>query len=361
MSVSLIGLTLGELREYVEGLGEKRYRGDQLFHWIYRKKVAAFDEMTNISASFRTILKKNASLEALKEVTRTISLDGTVKFLFELADQCRIESVLIPPTQQAHDCENRLTLCVSTQVGCSVGCVFCATGSIGFTRNLTAGEIVAQLLSIQRIIPKRITNVVFMGMGEPMLNYSNVLKAVLLINDDRGINIGARHITISTVGYVDQIRQLADEGIPIKLALSLHTLDEEKRKLLIPIAKKYAVADLIDALMYYYQKTRQRPTLEYILFRDFNDTEEDRRRLIELGRKLPCKVNLIPYHSIDFVHPRGSTMELTPVPHEGIERFAQYLRDGNLTVTIRSSSGSDIRAACGQLAVFQQRYEELYV
>jgi 23S rRNA (adenine2503-C2)-methyltransferase len=352
MKTQLVGMTVDELVSFVEGFGEKRYRALQIFHWIYNKFASSFNEMTDISASFRQALEQCAELSSLHEVNRIRSIDGTTKFLFELFDGARIESVLIPSSTETEDGEGRLTLCVSTQVGCPLACAFCATGTMGFTRNLTTNEIVDQVITVQRSSSTRISNIVFMGMGEPMLNFENVLKAISILNDEKGLAIGARHITISTAGYADQIRRLADEfDIPVKLALSLHTLDNEKRTLLMPITKKYSVSELLNALEYYYRKTRRRPTLEYILFQDFNDTQDDVRRLISVGKRIPCKINLIPFHSIGFTKVAGFGATLQPASQERIEQFAQALRNGNLTVMVRSSSGDDIQAACGQLAV----------
>jgi 23S rRNA (adenine2503-C2)-methyltransferase len=223
---------------------------------------------------------------------------------------------------------------------------------MGFARNLTAGEIIDQVLQTQRRTDRRISNVVFMGMGEPMLNYENVMKAIELLQDDHSLNIGIRHMTISTAGYADQIRRLADEDRNIKLALSLHTLNNELRLKLMPVTRKYSVEELLQALEYYYRRTRYRPTLEYILFDGLNDTEEDARALIEVGKRLPCKVNLIPYHAVDFARPAAAAgLTLRPSPPERIASFAAALRTGLMTVMVRNSSGNDIHAACGQLAV----------
>jgi len=359
MKTQLVGMTVDELVSFVEGIGEKRYRALQIFRWIYNKFASSFNEMTDISASFRQALEQCAELSSLHEVNRTRSIDGTTKFLFELFDGARIESVLIPSSTETEDGEGRLTLCVSTQVGCPLACAFCATGTMGFARNLTTNEIVDQVITVQRSSSTRISNIVFMGMGEPMLNFENVLKAISILNDEKGLAIGARHITISTAGYADQIRRLADEfDIPVKLALSLHTLDNEKRTLLMPITKKYSVSELLNALEYYYRKTRRRPTLEYILFQDFNDTQDDVRRLISVGKRIPCKINLIPFHSIGFTKVAGFGATLQPASQERIEQFAQALRNGNLTVMVRSSSGDDIQAACGQLAVLTNNKEK---
>jgi 23S rRNA (adenine2503-C2)-methyltransferase len=222
---------------------------------------------------------------------------------------------------------------------------------MGFMRNLTTGEIVDQVLQVQRQSPRRITNLVYMGMGEPMLNYESVMKSTEIITDDSALNIGTRHITISTAGYADKIRQMADENRKVKLALSLHSLDNEKRMKLMPITKKFSVTDLVEALEYYYRKTRHRPTFEYILFEGFNDTEADVKRFVQLSKRIPCKVNIIPFHSIEFTHPSGFAASLKPTPRVRVEEFGDRLRKADITVMIRSSSGEDIKAACGQLAI----------
>ena len=349
------GLTLAELQVFVEELGEKKYRAAQLYGWLYAKAAQRFDEMTDISKDFRTVLSQISCISNLQAATQSVSTDSTIKYLFRLNDDLAIESVLIPSTKKSSEEEKRLTLCVSTQVGCPLDCKFCATGTIGFTRNLSAGEIVDQVIQVQRNSRKRITNLVYMGMGEPMLNYENVMKSIEIINDDHGLNIGARHITISTAGYADKIRQLADEERPVKLALSLHSLDNEKRISLMPITKKFSVDELIQALEYYYHKTRRRPTFEYILFDGFNDTAADIKSFVKLCRRIPCKVNLIPFHSIAFMHPSGLGASLKPTLAPRIEVFAEALRASDITVMVRRSSGQDINAACGQLAVHESK------
>ncbi len=354
--INLKGFSLKELQDFVESLGEKSYRAGQIFSWLYGKRAGSFDEMTDISRKFRAVLQEMASIENLHIVARQSSpTDGTTKFLFELNDGLKIESVLIPPEKDSPAVEKRLTLCVSTQVGCPLDCKFCATGTMGFFRNLTAGEILDQVIQAQNHSSRRITNLVYMGMGEPMLNYENVMKSVEIINYDRSLNIGARHITISTAGHADKIRQMADENRKVKLALSLHLLDDEKRTMLMPITKKFSVDALLDALEYYYTKTRRRPTFEYILFDGFNDTEEDIQRLIKASKRIPCKVNIIPFHSIDFTHPSGFAATLRPTPRRRREEFVEKLRRANLTVMVRSSAGEDINAACGQLAVEEEK------
>jgi 23S rRNA (adenine2503-C2)-methyltransferase len=354
--INLKGLSLLELQQVVESLGEKRYRARQIFTWLYGKRVQSFAEMTDISKNFRNLLDNVAAIDNLRvRAKETSPRDGTTKFLFELSDGLKIESVLIPPEKSSPAAEKRLTLCISTQVGCPLDCKFCATGTMGFLRNLTAGEIVDQVIQAQNQSPRRITNIVFMGMGEPMLNYENVMKAVEILNHDDSLNIGARHITISTAGYADKIRQMADEGLKVKLALSLHSLDNTKRAQLMPITKKFPVDELMDAMEYYYRKTRFRPTFEYIPFDGFNDTDADAERLIKVSKRFPCKVNLIPFHSIEFTHPSGFAATLRPSPRKRMEEFADKLRNANLTVMVRSSAGEDIRAACGQLAVEESR------
>ncbi|HEX9829109.1 MAG TPA: 23S rRNA (adenine(2503)-C(2))-methyltransferase RlmN [Bacteroidota bacterium] len=357
---NLKGLNVAELQEFVESLGEKKYRAQQVFTWLYGKRAQTFDEMTDISKEFRALLHNTATIENLQIAAKDVSKrDGTVKFLFQLTDGLKIESVLIPPDKKSPAAEKRLTLCVSTQVGCPLDCKFCATGTMGFLRNLTAGEIVDQVIQAQRNSPRRITNLVFMGMGEPMLNYDNVMKSVEILRSEDSFHIGARHITISTAGYADKIRQMADEGRTVKLALSLHSLDNDKRTQLMPITKKYSVDELMDALDYYYKKTRSRPTFEYILFDGFNDADADAQKFIKISKRFPCKVNIIPFHSIEFTHPSGFATTLRPTPAKRVEEFVEKLRRSDITVMVRSSSGEDINAACGQLAVQEERSTRL--
>ncbi len=353
---NLIGLTRVELEIFVESLGEKKYRGAQLYSWIYGKGAQTFEAMSDISKEFKDLLNGVASLEHLRLNSARTSADGTTKFLLGLSDGLAIESVLIPPDRSSPNAETRLTLCVSTQVGCPLDCKFCATGTMGFFRNLTAGEIVDQVTQAQQRAQRRITNLVYMGMGEPMLNYENVMKSIEIITDDRALNIGTRHITISTAGYADKIRLMADEGRRVKIALSLHSLDNEKRTMLMPITKKFSVDELTEALEYYYRKTRHRPTFEYILFDGFNDTAADVKKFVQLSKRIPCKVNIIPFHSIDFTHPSGFAATLRPSRRDRIESFAAKLRAANITVMVRSSSGQDIKAACGQLALDGEVY-----
>jgi 23S rRNA (adenine2503-C2)-methyltransferase len=354
--VNLKGQTIRELESFVGSLGEQKYRGRQLFYWIYNRGTTSFAEMTDLSKGFRQKLTDAASLEGLSVLSRKVSsLDGTVKYLFELQDGTKIESVLIPPSPSSNGEAKRLTLCISTQVGCPLDCKFCATGSMGFTRNLTAGEIVDQVLHVRKESPSRITNLVYMGMGEPLMNYDAVMKSAEILSNEYSVGISAKRMTISTAGWVEGIDRMADEKRKMKLAVSLHTLDDELRTKLMPLNRRFAVVKLIEAVRHYYEKTRQRVTFEYILLDGLNDTDEDIRRLVSLSRKVPCKINLIPFHPIDFTQPKGFAATLRPTPPDRMGWFADKLRDANVTVMVRSSAGKDIEAACGQLAVNNER------
>jgi len=342
----LKGMTLPELENFVAGLGWEKYRARQIFKWLYNKQVDDFSKMSDIPKDYREKLSEVADINELKlSRFEKSNCDGTIKFLFELKDGEKIESVLIPD-------DSRLTLCVSTQVGCPIDCKFCATGAMGFKRNLTAGEIVDQVIQSQRFSERRITNIVFMGMGEPLLNLKNLLKAIDIITSDDGIRIGSRKITISTVGLPDKIKELADAGRKVKLAISLHTLNEDLRKKLIPIANRYPIQSIIEAVKYYYNKIGLRITYEYILFEGLNDTDEDVKKLVELAKIVPCKINILKFHPVDFIRKDPILKKLKP--SKRLEEFAQRLRENNLTVFIRSNAGEDIKAACGQLAILTE-------
>jgi 23S rRNA (adenine2503-C2)-methyltransferase len=362
MSVShnnVLGLTLHELSTFAVELGEKPYRGKQLFDWLYAKGARTFSEMTSLAKSFREKLEAVASINGVTIVRQQRSaLDGTTKFLIELGDGLNVESVLIPPRRSFSDAaarleeeQRRLTLCISSQAGCPLGCTFCATATMGFLRNLTTGEIVDQVLQIRRVVHRPITNIVFMGMGEPLMNYDSVMKAVdILVN---GLNIAARRITISTAGWADKIRQMADDGCKAKLAVSLHSAVDETRTRLMPINKKFPLKELLAALRYYHDKTGKRVTYEYIFFDGLNDSDAEVERLIRFARYVPCKINIIPFHSIAFTGVHGVGATLRPSPR--MQELADRLRANNLTVFVRSSAGEDIDAACGQLAVKTRR------
>ena len=352
---NLKGLPLTELEAFVGSIDEPKYRAKQIFAWLYDQKAKSFDEMTNLSQPLRKKLNETAALEQLGVADRQRSTrDGTVKFLFQLSDGLKIETVLIPPRRESIDAGTRLTLCVSTQVGCPLDCRFCATGTMGFTRNLTSGEIVDQILTAQSLTEKPITNIVYMGMGEPMLNYENVMTSVDILSN--GVGISPRRITISTAGYADQIKRMADEGRKPKLALSLHSLNNETRLRLMPITKKHNVEELLDALEYYFRKTKKSVMLEYILFDKENDSDSDVQKIIKASHRFRCRVNLIPFHSIDAGLPDGRAFpsSLRTASRETMIRFAEKLRRAEIPVFIRDSSGEDIDAACGQLAIRNQ-------
>lgn len=354
LPIQLYGLLPAELAAFCTSIGEPAYRAKQMFRWLYNKQADSFDAMTDLSQSLRDKLADSASLASLTLKTLQHSTDGTKKFLFVLNDGREIESVLIPSEMRDEEGElKRLTICVSTQVGCALGCKFCATASLKFKRNLTAGEILAQVLYLQKHAEKKITNLVFMGMGEPMLNYDNVMKAVDIMTHPDADMLTPKRITLSTSGLIEGIKRMADENRPIKLAISLHALTDGLRTELMPINKKWNLRALGDAIEYYYRKTRRPVTYEYILFEGLNDTYQDAVRMAKMTRRVPSKVNVIPFHSIEFTDPTGISAQLKPSGRVGFEQFIGWLRSLDVTVMIRTSSGKDIHAACGQLALSQ--------
>jgi len=359
---NLLGLTQTELCTFAVDIGESRYRGTQLFQWLYAKGAVSVETMTNLGKPFRERLRHVATINGIELLTQQRSrTDGTTKFLFRLRDGLKIESVLIPPATSFNDYEasgkdeqQRLTLCVSSQVGCPLDCKFCATATMGFRRNLAVGEIIDQILQMKRLTGRKITNVVFMGMGEPMMNYDNVMKAVEILTD--GIGIAARRVTLSTAGRAEKIMRMADEKRRVKLAVSLHSAVDETRTKLMPINKKFGVSALLSALEYYYSRVKQQVTYEYIFFDGINDTDREVAQLIKLARRVPCKINVIPFHSIAFTAPRGLSASLRP--SRRLHEIVGELRAHDLTVMVRSSTGEDIDAACGQLAVRMDQQAE---
>ena len=351
--VNLLGLTRHELEGFCSSVGQKSYRAGQIFQWLYGKSVSSFDGMTDLGKDLRERLSEGATLEGITPVTSQVSgVDGTAKYLFSLRDGLLIESVLIPPTRKREDRVKadedlkRLTLCVSTQAGCPLDCKFCATATMGFQRNLTTAEIIDQILRVQSLSGKTITNVVFMGMGEPMINYDNLMKAIEIIT--AGMGIAPRRVTVSTAGWADRIRQMGEEQRMVKLALSLHSAVEETRTTLMPITKKFGIQALRSALEFYYSKTKRFVMYEQVFFEDLNDTDREVRALIKFARAIPCKINVIPFHPIGFTHPSGIAATLRPSPR--MKEIVEELRGHKLTVMVRGSSGEDITAACGQLA-----------
>lgn len=332
--VVLGGSTLAELEKLCQFLGEPRYRAKQIYRWIYSDGVTSVEEMTNLPKRLRQNL---ASYDVLPVSTVLVrqSVDGTRKYLFRLRDGQLIETVMIPE-------EDRITVCVSTQVGCAMGCAFCATGQSGYVRNLSSSEIVGQVLAVRSDLMRRVSNIVFMGMGEPLQNYDSVMASIDIFNDPKGLAIGMRHITISTCGVAPGIRRLADERLQLVLAISLHATTDEERQKLMPIARKYPLNELMSACRYYAEKTGRRITFEYALIAGVNDDAEAAGRLVKLLRGIPAHVNLIP------MNPVAGT-ELNRSSESRIAHFAEILGRSGVSVTIRQERGTDIEAACGQL------------
>lgn len=343
--INLKGKTLKELEDFFESIGEESYRAKQIFNWLYQKRVDSFSKMTNLSKLLREKLNEIAKIDSLELVKiQKSKVSNTQKFLFRCEDGSMIESVLIPD-------QNRLTLCLSTQVGCPLNCQFCATGQMGFKRNLTRSEIVDQFIQVSNPSGEKLTNIVYMGMGEPLLNYENVIKSLLIFSSEFAFDISGKRITVSTVGIPDKIRDFAHQPFRGKLAFSLHSTNEEIRSLIIPINKKYSLKENIEALEYFYQKTKRRITFEYILLKDVNDSPKDIEGLVKLSKRIPSKINIIPFNSIAHINPKGFGAQLKPTSKEEFDRFVENLRKQNLTVFVRNTKGSDIEGACGQLAI----------
>jgi 23S rRNA (adenine2503-C2)-methyltransferase len=347
----LKGLPADVLAEVFLERGIKRYRAQQVYDALYVNRLDALDEMTTLPGDLQRQLADEFRMESVTLRTVQESGDGTKKFLFELYDGRTIESVLIPSELvEADGHPRRRTLCISTQVGCNLGCTFCATATLKLARNLTSGEIVDQFLQAQKHSEKPITNIVFMGMGEPMNNYDAVMQATQIFNDQRTKMVAPRRTTLSTAGVVPGIDRMAEEKRLIKLAVSLHATTQGMREQLMPIAKRWPLPTLYEAIERYYRATRKSITYEYILFDGLNDDLDDVKRLAKLARRIPTKVNVIPFHEIDFTHPTGFSAELRPTPPDKFQWFMDRLRENDVHVLIRSSSGLDIDAACGQLA-----------
>ncbi|MBR3249212.1 MAG: 23S rRNA (adenine(2503)-C(2))-methyltransferase RlmN [Clostridia bacterium] len=327
---------LNELKNELISLGEKPYRAEQIFKWIYEENVISFDEMTNLSLDLRQKLKENFTLCIYNILRKQESkTDGTKKYLFDVLDGNAIESVLM----KYH---HGYSVCVSTQIGCKMGCKFCASTGLQFMRNLSSGEIVEQILAIERDENIKVSNVVFMGIGEPLDNYDNVVNAIRIINNPKGINIGARHISVSTSGLVPYIYKLADENIQCTLSISLHATTDKKRSSMMPINNKYNIEELLKACKDYIAKTNRRISFEYALAKGNNDNLDDAKALASLLHGMLCHVNLIPINEIENGKYKQSS-------NENIIKFRDYLNSHGIVATIRRELGSDIDAACGQL------------
>ena len=326
---------LDELQNELIEIGEKKYRAEQIFKWLYVDKVKSFDDMTNLPLELREKLKLNYTMCNYNILKKQESSDGTKKYLFDVLDGNAIETVLM----QYH---HGKTVCVSSQIGCKMGCKFCASTGIKFERNLTAGEIVEQIIAVEQDINDKISNIVFMGIGEPLDNYDNVIKAIKILNNQKGLNIGTRHISVSTSGIVPRIYDLANENIQCTLSISLHATTDEKRSSMMPINNRYNIEELMKACKDYIKITNKRISFEYALAKDNNDNLEDAKRLASLLKGMLCHVNLIPINKIE----NGKFSKST---NENIIKFRDYLNDKGIVATVRRELGSDIDAACGQL------------
>lgn len=334
-------VSLEELNRFFESIGEPKFRAKQVWEWLWQKQAHSIDEMTNLSKLLREKLKESFSLPALTIDATQYSADGTIKSRFRTREGHMVEGVMIPT-------DSRMTACVSSQIGCSLSCKFCATGYLQRKRNLDFDEIVDEVVLInqqaERVNGKKLSNIVFMGMGEPLLNYSNVLKAIERISAPDGLGMSPRRITVSTAGVSKMIRQLGDDEVRFKLALSLHAANDLKRNEIMPINESNDLASLIDALNYFYRKTKNEITLEYILFKDFNDSIADADELIRIYRQVPADlVNIIEYNPIDLAKFEKPT-------EEKVNAFMEYLERHKVNARLRRSRGKDIDAACGQLA-----------
>lgn len=338
--VDIRKLSKEELISLFAEMGEKPFRGKQVFEWLWTKRARSFEEMTNLPLALREKLQEKFIIRSMQIADKQVSADGTIKYAFKMSDGPVVEGVLIPT-------KNRTTACISSQVGCSLSCKFCATGRLKRLRNLEAYEIYDQVSEIYRdaeiLREKPLSNIVYMGMGEPLLNYKNVLESTFRISDDKGLGMSAKRMTVSTAGIAKMIEKMGDDEVRFNLALSLHAANDEKRNEIMPINETNNLEVLADALRHFYNKTGSRVTYEYIIFKDFNDTLQDARELEDFARIVPCKINIIEYNPID----DGEFQQANP---EKVDAFAEYLESKGLIVNVRRSRGKDIDAACGQLA-----------
>ncbi|WMM09829.1 23S rRNA (adenine(2503)-C(2))-methyltransferase RlmN [Staphylococcus simulans] len=343
---SIYSLRYEEMQAWLVEHGQQKFRAKQIFEWLYEKRVDTINEMTNLSKDLRALLKDNFTITTLETAVKQESRDGTIKFLFELQDGYTIETVLM-----RHEYGN--SVCVTTQVGCRIGCTFCASTLGGLKRNLEAGEIVAQVLTVQKALDatdERVSSIVIMGIGEPFENYDEMMDFLKIVNHDNGLNIGARHITVSTSGIIPKIYDFADEEIQINFAVSLHAANDEIRSKLMPINRAYSIDKLMEAIQYYQEKTNRRITFEYGLFGGVNDQLTHARELAHLIQGLNCHVNLIPVNHV----PERNYVKTSK---EDIFKFEKELKRLGINATIRRNQGSDIDAACGQLRAKERQVE----
>ena len=344
---NIYNLTHEELENYFTSKGEKKFRATQIFEWLYRNRVDSFDQMTNVAKKTIEELKEDFYFGSLEIALKQVSLDGTTKYLFRLNDGKLIETVLM-----RHNYGN--SICVTTEVGCNMGCSFCASGELGKVRNLELAELVEQVLMVQKDLDKvyeRISNIVVMGIGEPFDNYDNVLKFLKVVNFPKGLEIGARHITVSTCGIVPKIKEFASFELQVNLAISLHAPNNNLRSKIMKINKVYPIEEIMDAVKYYLEKTNRRVTFEYILLKDVNDSTQCAKELAHLIKGMNAYVNLIPYNEV-------TTKSYRKVTRETAEQFFKILDDNHIQATLRMEHGADIDAACGQLRAKKMKEQQ---
>jgi 23S rRNA (adenine2503-C2)-methyltransferase len=338
--MDILALSQDEIKDFLIKKGEKAFRAKQIYEWLWKKPVNSFEGMTNISKALRILLNDNFIIQAVKVEDLQISKDKTIKVALKLFDGVIVEGVLIPA-------DNRATACISSQVGCSLGCEFCATAKLGLRRNLSVGEIYHQVVEIMKLAKEKynlsLTNIVLMGMGEPLLNYDNVLKSMGMVSSEDGLGMSPQRITLSTVGLPRMIKKLADDKVKFNLAVSLHSANDKKRSEFMPVNKRNSLSELRDALVYFNEKTGQRITFEYLLMDGINDSLKDAKEFAEYCKSFPVKINIIEYNSTNDKRFKKS-------PNDAFNEFVTFMKSKNLVVNVRRSRGQDIDAACGQLA-----------
>tara|TARA_R110002096_G_scaffold26518_23_gene81841 strand:+ start:370 stop:1428 length:1059 start_codon:yes stop_codon:yes gene_type:complete len=350
--MSITNLSLSDLEAALTEMGEPTFRAKQLAQWVYEKRVTSFEEMTNLGLGLREKLAAKFELRTMALARQQGSEDTTRKYLFKLHDGRFVESVLIPANPSLYgQPSDRHTLCVSSQVGCAYDCKFCASGLAGFARNLEPGEIVEQVMQAEAASGQRVDNIVFMGMGEPLANFTNLSKAIEILNSPWGIGIGARHMTVSTSGLAPQIKKFADQPLQIRLAISLHGASDEVREQIMPVNRKYPLERLFEALHYYAERKKQKITFEYILIEGVNDGLDQAELLAKRAKSLHAKVNLIPYNTVD-----GLPWKRPSEPHQ--DAFLGVLKRNGAQATLRREKGHDIDAACGQLRLKEEGLAE---
>jgi 23S rRNA (adenine2503-C2)-methyltransferase len=349
----LKSLHLGELQEKLTQMGRRSFRAQQITSWLYKKRVKSIEQMTDLPLELRHDLAREFSVYQSETIRVLGSRDTTRKFLFRLNDGNLIETVLIPASPSLYgERSDRRTICISTQVGCAYGCKFCASGLEGFARNLRANEIVDQILAVEESAGEKIDNIVFMGMGEPLANFDNVMRAITIINAEWGLGIGARHITVSTSGLAPQIRRLANDPLQIRLAVSLHGATDQVRDQIMPINRRYNIETLLAACNHYVSRKKQRLTFEYILIAGINDSDDQAHLLANHANRLAAKVNLIPYNTVE-------SLPWSRPSRNRQEKFLSILRKRGIAATLRREKGHDIDAACGQLRLQTKRQSEM--